>query len=186
MKKSVSFAGQNKRIVYDVNSDEKKQSWYNRHEYREIRKEIQTTALLVRLGITDYIEQQKEHQREQQQQQLQSNNHTTSTDDSSNNNNSTENILQTHEENFCVRGLEANVSPREGQSRLLKRRLLIGAILQEQLAQKRTHNGQVVDPEAVRGLSELLSADALLDAVQRALGDAQSQQQQQQQQQQDS
>lgn len=74
---------------------------------------------------------------------------------------------------FCLRGLECSLSPREGNLRKLKRRLLIETIIEEQVSQKRINNGQV-NSLVIGELSKVLSADAMQDAVKRASQDATS------------
>ena len=73
--------------------------------------------------------------------------------------------------NFCLRGLESSLSPREGTIRKLRRRLLIETIIEEQVTQKELNNGRVCS-QLICELSKALSAEALQDAVQRASQDA--------------
>lgn len=137
LRKSVSFAGleHNRCHVFDITPEEKRNTWYNRMEYHGIRKDMQATALCVRLGITDMV----------------------------------------RPDDLCLRGLEASISPQEGMIRRLKRQLLIKSIIQEQQRGKGNGaaGGTVVDPEAIRELSTVLSSDAQFEAVKRGVQDAQ-------------
>jgi hypothetical protein len=73
-------------------------------------------------------------------------------------------------EDFCLRGLEANLSPKMAIMRKLKRQLLVESILREQRLQKVVG---AVNHEAIRQLSTLLSSDAQIDAVLRGVSDSQ-------------
>ncbi|CAB9521587.1 expressed unknown protein [Seminavis robusta] len=69
---------------------------------------------------------------------------------------------------FCLRGLEANVSPNVGMLRKVKRKILISSVLQEQRSQRIVG---AVKPDVIRDVSAVLSTDALVDAVKRGLSD---------------
>lgn len=75
-------------------------------------------------------------------------------------------------DDFCLRGLESSLSPREGLIRKLRRKLLIETIIEEQGSQK-VNNGRVCSV-MICELSKALSAEALEDAMKRASQDATS------------
>lgn len=131
MRKAVSFSEKiNKRVVIHSTEEEKKNSWYNRGEYREFREDMHATALSVRLGISSFIEP----------------------------------------EDFCLRGLEANLSPDIAKLRKLRRQLLVDSILREQHAQRELG---ATNQEVIRELSTILSTDSQIDAVRRGASDSQ-------------
>ena len=133
MKRSVSFNPSEKKHEFVVSSEERRNAWYARSDYRGFQEDAHVTALSVQLGISDLM----------------------------------------HPTDFCLRGLEFSLSPREGNLRKLKRRLLIETIIEEQVSQKRINNGRV-NSLVISELSKALSADALQDAVKRASQDASS------------
>jgi hypothetical protein len=73
-------------------------------------------------------------------------------------------------EEFCIRGLEANLSPKVGKSRLLRRQIVVESVLFEQRTQKMQG---IQDPYTIGELSQLLSSDASQEALQLAVLDAQ-------------
>ena len=129
MRKAVSFSDSHKRVVIHSTEEEKKNSWYNRNEYRGFREDMQATALSVRLGITNFIEP----------------------------------------EDFCLRGLEANLSPDTAILRKLRRQILVDSILKEQQAQRILGAS---NQEVIRELSTILSTDSQIDAVRRGVSDS--------------